>query len=146
MKSAPKSKCWHLNQGSTFFRVVRHFPYAGLQCSTSSDFGAMDGIFFSGWCFWLYNRTIGTFIGFTLSFYYNIQNLNAKNWKYQEKTPLLVQHLVLYSTSGANQHDHDIQLLASRCLGYFWAANQSLAANLTIAVKNWKGKSVSNFR
>ena len=43
---APKSKCSHLNQGSTFFRVVQHFPYAGLQRSTSSDFGAMDDIFF----------------------------------------------------------------------------------------------------
>ena len=33
------SKRWHSNQKSTFYRGVQHLPYAGLQSSTSSDFG-----------------------------------------------------------------------------------------------------------
>ena len=44
---------------------------------------------------------------FIFIMYVQHSKFKAKHLKYHEKTQFLVQHLVFYSTSGANQHDHD---------------------------------------
>ena len=53
---------------------------------------------------------------FIFIMYVQHSKFKAKHLKYHEKTQFLVQHLVFYSTSGANQHDHDFSTLTKNVL------------------------------